>query len=67
MNDPCHQPDSQIDRALGQEWPVKLKKHVDNAAIAQQLTPPTAAQFLAKCEAVQRARDLMANRLSVSG
>lgn len=23
VNDPCHQPDEQIDRALGQDWPAK--------------------------------------------
>lgn len=23
MNDPCHQEDAQIDKALGQDWPAK--------------------------------------------
>lgn len=28
VNDPCHQPDEQIDRALGQDWPAKEASRV---------------------------------------
>lgn len=34
MNDPCHQSDAQIDKALGQDWPAKVTRR-EVAAIAR--------------------------------
>lgn len=46
-----------VDKIIVQKDP--LRGHIDDAAMAAQLTPPTDKEWLEKCEKVRKAQNLI--------